>query len=321
MNLIEKSILTGFLLFITATAAQPVKAQGDEELAKTHFKAAGSYYNQGKYEKALEEFKEAYRLMPLAEMIYNMAQCYERLGDLETSIAEYKKYIEEKPDAKDLQAIRDKIESLKDRLAKTGIVIKISEEGATVFVDGSEVATSPVDDLIKVEPGDHELRVEKEGFQAFTMRFSVAAGLSQSLTINLTPAAEEKPDEGEGEIEPLPPVEKKKGKMTGYWVVYAVSGALLLAGGVTGVMALLEVNKANDNACLTCETDKYNDHADAAETYAIVTDVLIPTGAVGLVITTIILGVKKPWKEKKKTATITPFMSGDGGGLMLNGHF
>ena len=319
MSLIEKSMLMGFLLCILAIAAQPANAQSDEELAKTHFKAAGSYYNQGKYEKALEEFKEAYRLMPLPEVIYNMAQCYERLGDLETSIGEYRKYMEEKPDAKDLQAIRDKIESLKDRLDKTGIAVKISEEGATVFVDGTEVAASPVSGLIKVLAGNHELKVEKEGFHPYTMKFSVAAGLSQSATINMTPMAEEKPDEGEGKIEPLPAAgKKKKGKMSGYWAAYAVSGALLLVGGVTGVMALVEVNKANDN---TDNSGLFDDHKRKAEKYALATDVLIPTGAVALVITSIVLGVKKPWKEKKKTATITPFVSGDGGGLMLNGRF
>ncbi|MFH1435854.1 MAG: tetratricopeptide repeat protein [Pseudomonadota bacterium] len=319
MNLIEKSMLAGFILIFLAMAAQPANAQSDEELAKTHFKAAGSYYNQGKYEKALEEFKEAYRLMPLPEVIYNMAQCYERLGDLETSIEEYRKYMEEKPDAKDLQAIRDKIESLKDRLDKTGVMVKISEESATVYVDGTEVASSPVSGLIKVSPGDHELKVEKEGFHPYTMKFSVAAGLSQSATINMTPIAEDKPDEGKAEIEPLPPVgKKKKGNMTGYWAAYAVSGALLLVGGVTGVMALVEVGKANDN---TDDKVQYDEHERKANRYAIATDVLIPSGAVALVITSIVLGVKKPWKEKKKTATITPFVSGDGGGLMIDGRF
>jgi len=296
-------------------------AQSESDLAETHFKGATAYYNQGKYEKALEEFIEAYRLMPLAEITFNIAQCHEKLGELKKAIETYNKYIEEKPDAKDLQAVKDKVANLEERLEKTGINVDLSEEGAVIFVDDMEVATSPIEGLISVEPGSHELRVEKEGFKTYTMKFSVSAGLSHSAAIELVPV-EEKKDYGKGkggEIEPIEDEPAGKGSMAGYIAGYAVSGAVLIGGGVMGVLALVEVNKANDHA--DDDHFAYNDHKDRSKKFALATDIMISAGLAGIVITTIVLGVKKPWKEKKKKVSLAPCLSRQTGGFLLTGSF
>ena len=289
------------------------QSEGGTDLAETHFKAASAYYNQGKYQKALEEFNEAYRLMPLPEITFNIAQCHERLGDLEKAIETYKKYIEEKPDAKDIQAVKDKIASLEERLEETGITVKVSEEGAAIFIDDQEVATSPVEGLIKVAAGSHTLKVEKEGFKTYTMNFSVVAGLSQSADVVLTAESKgtgEVEGEGGGTVEAQP----RKGAMAGYIAGYSVSGALLLGGVVTGALALVNVNKYNDN------TDSNYDHK--AKTLALVTDVLIPVGVAGIVITSIVLGVKKPWKAtESKKVSLVPCIAPGSGGLLLRGSF
>jgi hypothetical protein len=250
--------------------------------------------------------------MPLPEITFNIAQCHERLGDLEKAIETYKKYIEEKPDAKDLQAVKDKIASLEERLEATGIVVKVSEDGATIFIDDQEVATSPVEGLIKVSAGSHTLKVEKEGFKTYTMNFSVAAGLSQSAEIALTP--EKKEGEGEGGGGGTVEAKPKKGAMAGYIAGYSVSGALLLGGVVTGALALVNVNKYNDDT--TSNFDR------KAKTLALVTDVLIPVGVAGIVITSIVLGVKKPWKATEtKKVSLVPCLAPGSGGLLLRGTF
>jgi tetratricopeptide (TPR) repeat protein len=314
-------------LLASLLLCSPLLRAQDSELAETHFKAASSYYNQGKYEKALEEFKEAYRLMPLPEVTYNMAQCYERLGQLDQAITSYEKYIEEKPDAKDLQAVKEKIASLRERLEKTGLLVAVSEDGAKVFVDDQDIGTSPIDGLIKVPPGSHELRIEKEGFQKFTMKFSVAAGLSQSTTVTLTPETGEKEGtkegKGTGKTEPVTPGTGKKGSMAGYYAGYGVSAAVLIGGVVTGVLALVNVNNANDNVDNLPVND---DYSQKAKKLALATDVLLPAGAVGIVVTTIVLGVKKPWKEKPKEekkggVSLLPALSGDFGGIVLKASF
>jgi len=320
MTLAKRSLAGFSVIFILISAISYTHAQSESDLAETHFKAATAYYNQGKYEKALEEFNEAYRLMPLPEITFNIAQCHERLGHLEKAIEIYNKYIEEKPDAKDLQAVKDKIVSLEERIESTGINVTVSEEGATIFIDGQEVATSPLDGLIKVAPGSHELKVEKEGFQTFSMNFSVSAGLTQSATITLTPMSGKPVGEGEGgegKGETGEPV--KKASMAGYYAGYAVSGAVLIAGGAMGVMALVNVQKAND-AADNNQPGTYDDRKDKAKTFALVADIMIPLGVAGLVVTSIVLGVKKPWKEKKKVSLL-PALGPTAGGLSLQGSF
>lgn len=61
---------------------------------------------------------------------------------------------------------------------------------ATVTIDGEEVGPSPVEDFV-LEPGAHEIRVEKRGFQNWSMEVQAEAGESLSLVARLgkAPAA------------------------------------------------------------------------------------------------------------------------------------
>jgi len=326
---------TFFVLFLTFCHFDNLSFAQSPELAKTHFEAAKSYYNQGKYEKALDEFQEAYRLQPCAEISYNIAQCYERLSILDKAIEYYKKYLDEKPDAKDAQAVKEKIESIFQRLEQTGIILTISENGARIFIDGQEVGLSPIEGMIKVTPGNHELKVEKEGFEKFTMKFSVAAGLQQSAEISLTPEKKveaEKPKkniaetEGEVKIEKTEEKTSKNRGMAGFYAGYGVGGALLIGGAITGALSLVNVEKANDNLN---DTDTNNSYRDKAKKLALATDILLPAGAVAVIVTTIVLVIKKPWvkekgeKEKKKTqgVLIYPVVLLDSNSMRIGFYF
>lgn len=292
------------ILFIIIAFTFSALAQSSE-LAKGHFEAAKSYYNQGKYDKALEEFEESYRLMPLPEIIYNIAQCYERLGQIDRALEKYKKYIDEKPDAQDIQAVKEKIAGLKEKLDKTGISLSISEDGAKIFVDGYEVGVSPIEGFIKVYPGNHELKIEKEGFKSFTMKFSIAAGSIQSASVTLTPEESGKEIKYEGKVEKGNIVEPKKKVLgAGYYIGYGLSIAIVIGSAVTGGIALDNVGKANDNLN---DTEKNDLYSDRAKMLATVTDVLWPAGVAGILGTTIILLIKKPWQEKKQARLKTNF--------------
>ena len=55
----------------------------DKVLAKQHYESGASHFDLAEYEQALVEFKEAYRLKPDATLLYNIAQCHRKLGNID----------------------------------------------------------------------------------------------------------------------------------------------------------------------------------------------------------------------------------------------
>jgi tetratricopeptide (TPR) repeat protein len=85
--------------------------------ARSHVQAGIAFYDDGKYEEAAREMEAAYKLKPLADLQYNLAQCYERLGRLADAAEAYRKYLAGKPEAEDRDNISARIASLEQRIA------------------------------------------------------------------------------------------------------------------------------------------------------------------------------------------------------------
>ncbi len=75
-------------------------------VAKEHYKLGLEAFKAGKCTDAIKELKRAYSLKRLAPLLINIAKTYEKLGDIDSEIYYYKKYLAEAPDAKD----RDQVE-------------------------------------------------------------------------------------------------------------------------------------------------------------------------------------------------------------------
>src|ERR1700680_249528 len=81
-------------------AQQPrsaVPPSDDLGAAKAHFAAGSAYYDQANYADAVKEFNEAYRLSKRTDLLYNIAVCYERLGQYDSAIQALQKYLTDKP--------------------------------------------------------------------------------------------------------------------------------------------------------------------------------------------------------------------------------
>ena len=99
-----------------STDAQRLRA------ARTHYENAVSHYNLDEIEAALEEFREAYRFKPDPSFLFNIAQCYRKLGQREAAIDFYRKYVRASPDATNRAEAERRIAELKaqadERLAR-----------------------------------------------------------------------------------------------------------------------------------------------------------------------------------------------------------
>ena len=71
------------------------------------------------------------------------------------------------------------------------VVLEIEQAGAEVFVDGDRISvTVPGDNKpveIRVEPGQHKLRISKDGFVAVTRDIELKTGKSDAIRVRLEP--------------------------------------------------------------------------------------------------------------------------------------
>jgi tetratricopeptide (TPR) repeat protein len=99
------------LLVAGVAAAEPLESDRDS-LARAHFITGQSYYAQGRYQNALTEFEEAYRLSERAAFVYNIGICHEKLGEADAAVAAYRRYLDSHPSDEDRRATEARIANL-----------------------------------------------------------------------------------------------------------------------------------------------------------------------------------------------------------------
>jgi len=300
---------------VAALVALPASAlaQPQDRLARTHFDSGRSYYDQARYEEALHEFEEAYRLAsperkPL--MLFNIGQTQERIGHLTDAMQSFRQYLEEAPDAEDRDAVETRIRTLQGRLDATRIAVTASEAGASVLVDGARVGETPLE-AVKVTPGAHEIRVEKDGFHPFALRVTVPVGEEVAAEANLVSEAGPAPA-------PSAPAEAAQGPRVYTWIAAAVAGAAIVGGSVLGVLALGSRDDAN--AEIRGDRATYDDARSSAEDLALFADVAFIVGGAAAAATVLLFVIEPGWGESEDTA-MAPLFVADGGGLSVAGRF
>ena len=156
--------------------------------ARQHFVAGQDYYTQGRYQRAIEEFEEAYRLDRTKHLLlFNISQAYERMGELTKAVEYLKRYLEKAPRADNRVSLENKIANLEIRIANTGIVVTSNQAGATVYVDNETVAITPEKKVISLQSGAHKIRISKAGYKDFNINVAVSMGHSVPIEANLEP--------------------------------------------------------------------------------------------------------------------------------------
>ena len=94
-SILRLVVLALALAFVGASAA-PAFAD-DRAEARTHYQAGVKFYAGGDYRSAIREFSAAQQLAPADLNNYNLALCYDKLGDPEPAIQYYRAYLDKVP--------------------------------------------------------------------------------------------------------------------------------------------------------------------------------------------------------------------------------
>jgi hypothetical protein len=286
----------------TSTQAEILFRQAQEIMKKPNA-------SQDEVHAACLKYKDSYKLDAALNTLVALAACHEKEGKTATAWGEYTDAAGQSGPAagyaKDRAAALEKAGFLK-------LVVQLSPvpNGTTATLDGEPFATSAMNSETPADPGDHELTVTSPGKKTFTAKFNLSKGSSPlKVPVALVDAP---PDQPPGPVAPViinQPEDKYETNpvRTVGWVVGGVGAAGLVAGGIMGILAM--VNEANRATQATdCEAGSQSACAEAATSSSrgkAFQGAAIAAAAIGgaAVITGIILiVVGKPIKvEDKKT--------------------
>jgi tetratricopeptide (TPR) repeat protein len=87
------------VLFLFATFAGSARAEDDAAAARTLYDRGMAHFRLEEYDQAIEKWEQGFRIRPVPEFLYNIAQAYRLSKRNEKARSFYKKYLDMDPEA------------------------------------------------------------------------------------------------------------------------------------------------------------------------------------------------------------------------------
>jgi len=238
-------VLLAAALGLAAVApAGGTRADDGKQEAKEHFGKGKKLFDDGRYAEAAREFNAAYNLAPHPMVLFNIARCHEKSGDIPAAVVAYRRYVAEAEDAAEIAEIKAKLSALEQKVGEVRVGCAISP--CQVRVDGEDRGAAPLSAVLS--PGRHDLVATFGGQIVDQTAVTIEAGTKTSVTLALKvdpaaleEAAEEQPGDEQpaAEPEPMAPADEAEVSLgVPFWIA---AGLTVAAGGTTvafGVMTL-----------------------------------------------------------------------------------
>jgi hypothetical protein len=333
---IRSSIVACLLLPCTPCFGAEVQVT---PVARQHFNAGVALLRDpdgARYEEAYREFKAAYQASPSWKILGNLGICAMKLERDGEAIEAFTSYLAEgknEIDASERADIERDLSTLKAQAAEVTLTtaepdpVDLSDERAPVQGSPINNRYQLRDGAIKllIHPGHHVITAQVSGKSPVRYEVDVDPGakLSYQLNFDSTPATT--PTTA---VPPHPaPTERGSGAArrpvpAGVWIGAATTGALAIAAGVTGVLAVGKHGEYKD--VNGSDADKAKSLRDETKTLNLVTDVLIGAAVISAGITTYIY-IRRPERKDRDSALIdlklSPRIGLQQSGLALEGVF
>ena len=114
------------VLLLTAAGAEAQAAPGttppatvDDQEARDLFRLGKQAFDEGRYERALKYFKDAYDLSGRAQLQFNIGTVLDRLRRDREAVHAYKSYLSQTPDATNRAVVEERIRLLEEAMGKS----------------------------------------------------------------------------------------------------------------------------------------------------------------------------------------------------------
>jgi hypothetical protein len=234
--------VAGTLLAPNAFADGP-----DAARAEALYNEALALADGGKYAEACPKYADSQRLDPALGTQFNLADCYEHVGQLANALSNFTA-VERAARAAGKTNLstraHDRVARLDAKVPKLKITFAETVPDATVKIDGVRVADDTLP-TVAVDPGAHVVEVTAPGKRPWTTKVATASGVTAVEIPGLGPvlAPPGGPPPTAAAARPAPP-----GPAPTWRIAGAALGGLgaigLVIGGISGANALAKRNDA-----------------------------------------------------------------------------
>ena len=114
MNVRSSSVIVACALLLSATspAMAQVQPASNRKAALELFNRGKIQYDLGRWEQAIELWRQAYETYDAPEFLFNIAQAFRHKGDCEQSVFFYRRYLDTRPNARNRGEVEKHIEDL-----------------------------------------------------------------------------------------------------------------------------------------------------------------------------------------------------------------
>jgi hypothetical protein len=323
------------LSFVLATLPSAAYAD-DPAAAEVLFREGRTLMGEGKTEAARQKFKASQALDPSPGTLLNMAACDRSLGRTASAWAEFLSAARlahaQQKRQQESEASRRAAE-LEPTLSY--LTIRVLEPVPGIEVRRSETRLEPslYGMRVPVDPGDYSVDANANGYEVYHANVHVKDARDEavveipklvpkaaggSVAVPTPPAqADSARSPTAGDASPPRAVSKSTAPTALPWVVAGIGGALLVGGGVSGVLALKSNSAAKDHCpdAKHCTDPEALSLARRRDTEAVIADVGIGVGlaAIGAAV---ILGVtQRGNREQNASFGLIPELSTERAGL------
>lgn len=113
--------------FLVASQAPSRTAWADDPATRTarrHFDKADKLFALGRFDEALEQYEKAFDAKPIPDFLFNIGQCYRNLGDYESAIFSFRKFLTLEPETPRRAAVEQLIDELEAKKAQAELLAR-----------------------------------------------------------------------------------------------------------------------------------------------------------------------------------------------------
>jgi hypothetical protein len=171
-------------LLTALVLAAPMPGEAETARFKAAFERGEAHFQSGDFGAAIASFKEADRMRVTPEVAYDLAKCFEKLGDEPYTIFYYRLYIRRAPSAPDTLEVAEKVGTVIARLESEGqgFLEFDAPRAISVTINGQRYPEPPV--ALFLPPGDYEVKAD---FPSGTKTMSVQLRTGKTTSVSFEP--------------------------------------------------------------------------------------------------------------------------------------
>lgn len=315
---------TLFLLYLFCGRVSFAFAQSstEKEAAEEHFLKAVTLFDQEKYAASLKEFNTSYSLRPHWIILYNMGMCHLELGDKAMAAAQLSSFMEEGGNSIE-DSIHKEVTGILSKLKSKLGILRITGDysNVTLEIDGRVIKEGMKGENVFLTPGLHHVKIMRGDESMLDKEISFESGEEKEIFV-VVEGGNTSVKETVSGVEGAEHHGKKAGggKSThklknAAWVTMGLAALSIVAGSVTGGLAILEKNrmKGEEEEYMTgygeltlgeleAIEQRRNDHYNRGLTLSIVSSVMFGLAGAAAVASVTLFAVSAKGKKKEKKA-------------------